>query len=286
MNRRDLLLQLYLTEGVGNLTIAKIIHQLTDDDDVDDLSARHLAELGEIKSVEKFRRAWDRQRARPERLAALQLLPHFTILDDCYPTILKEAYRYPCLLFYQGNLDLLKRPMLGLVGTRTPLAHGRQIVEHFLPELLSHFAIVSGLATGMDTIAHETALKFHGETIACLGTGINIYYPRQNQTLQEKIAAKGLLLSEYLPDAGPHRHHFPMRNRIIAGLTHGTVVVAAKKRSGSLITAQMALDNNREVFAVPGSILEENFIGCHELIQQGAKCVTNAQDIIEEFKLF
>lgn len=285
MSRKKLLLQLYLTPGVGNIAIAKMIHALTDVEAAD-ITPSELAVLADFPCATTFEKNWRDQEAHPERLAQIEALPHFTLLDDVYPRALKEAYRPPCLLFYQGRLDLLQTSLLGVVGTRTPFPYARRIVEHLTTDLLSHFTIVSGLAVGIDTYAHETALQNQGQTIACLGTGLDIFYPRQNQALQKLIGVHGLLLSEYLPGAGPLRHHFPLRNRIIAGLTQGTVVVAAKKRSGSLITALMALDNNREVFAVPGSILEENFIGCHELIQQGAKCVTKSADIIEEFNFF
>ncbi|WP_071131457.1 DNA-processing protein DprA [Enterococcus timonensis] len=284
MSKKRLLQQLYLTRGVGNKTIQKILAQIPDDSAVSQLTANDLIKLGEISRRQDFAKNFQEVLDHPEWLKYLNTLPHFTTLDALYPPLLKEMYQFPSLLFFQGNTELLAKPSLAVVGTRDPLPHLKPVLEKVLPPLLNELVIVSGLAEGTDALAHQLTLENNGATIAVLGNGLNIFYPRKNRQLQETIAKRGLLLSEYLPQAEPRRHHFPMRNRIIAGLTLGTVVVAAKERSGSLITAQMALENNREVFAIPGSILDKKFSGCLSLIQEGAKCVQNATDIIEEIR--
>lgn len=285
MSRKTLLYQLYLTPGVGNITMAALLQQLTDAEAAD-ITPYELAQLLPAKRQEKFITAFSALLQTPEKIKYLQELPHVTFLDEAYSPYLIESYRFPCLLFYQGNLSLLQEKALSVVGTRSPVANSRAILRRLIGPLVKEWVIVSGLARGIDALAHETALTGGGATIACLGTGLDIFYPAENAQLQKQIGEKGLLLSEYLPQLGPKRHHFPLRNRIIAGLSCGTLVVAAKERSGSLITAQLALENNREVFALPGNIMEGNFAGCHWLIQQGAKCVQNSQDIEGELKFF
>lgn len=280
--KKTILRQLYLTPGVGNLTIQKIMKHFPKEKE--NISAIELAELGEVKNIAGFVESFQEVERKPHLLKELEKIPHITMLDSDYPESLKEMYRYPCLLFYKGDLSLLRKPSLGVVGTREKVFQGKEILHHLVKPLLKDLVIVSGLAKGCDTLAHTLALNEKGKTIAVLGNGLETFYPLENKVLQEKIAKEGLLLSEYLPFATPKKHHFPMRNRIIAGISLGTVVLAAKKRSGSLITAQLALDHNKEVFAVPGSPLDELYSGCLNLIQEGAKCVQNSSDILEEVK--
>lgn len=210
--------------------------------------------------------------------------PSFSILDKVYPLALKQIYNPPTLLFYQGNLDLLDMPKLAVVGTRNASKTGVQSIQKLIKELGNAFVIVSGLARGIDTAAHVASLKNGGKTIAVIGTGLSHYYPKENRELQDYIAKNHLLLSEYAPDEQALKYHFPERNRIIAGLSRAVLVAEAKLRSGSLITCERALEEGRDIFAVPGSILDGKSDGCHHLIQEGAKCVTTGFDILSEFQ--
>lgn len=206
-----------------------------------------------------------------------------TILDDDYPSYLKEIYNPPALLFYQGDKDLLKENLLAIVGSRLKTAYGSAVLNLFLPKLLKHQIVtVSGLAKGIDAEVHEKTINLKGKTIAIVGTGLDLAYPKINKDLQLEIAKNHLLVSEYPMGSAPERHHFPLRNRIIAGISLGTLVVEAKKRSGSLITANLALQEGREVFSVPGSILSSYSKGTNELLLNGAKCVVDAEQILED----
>jgi DNA processing protein len=206
--------------------------------------------------------------------------------DTQYPQPLLHCGDPPLMLFLEGRLDLLQRPSLAVVGSRqaTPqgLAHARQFAN-----VLSHagVTVVSGLATGIDGAAHEGALTGPGSTLAVIGTGPDIVYPSRHGRLWRRIAQDGLVVSEHAPGTPALAHHFPHRNRIIAGLTRGTLVVEATLRSGSLITARLAMEGGREVFAVPGSIQSPQAKGCHELIRQGAQLVESAQEILESLGL-
>jgi DNA processing protein len=208
--------------------------------------------------------------------------------DSCYPDTLRQVDDAPVLLFAQGNLDLLnKRRALAIVGSRSPTPQGAKDAFAFAQTLTQQgWVIVSGLASGIDTAAHEGALVAQGETIAVVGTGLDRVFPTQNKALAERIAQHGLVLSEYLLGTPPLAAHFPQRNRLIAGLAVGTLVVEAALKSGSLITARLALEQGKEVFAIPGSIHSPIAKGCHQLIKQGAKLVESAEDILEELQAY
>lgn len=206
--------------------------------------------------------------------------------NPAYPMLLKEAHNPPYLLYTRGRLDLNAHPAIAIVGSRKNSPYGTQLATSFAHDLVAAgFVIVSGLALGIDAISHKSALESQGKTLAVLGSSIderNIY-PRANLSLAHEIIAKdGLLLSDYPPETPANNFTFPARNRLIAGLSLGTLVIEAGERSGALITARMALENNREVFAIPGSIFSENSIGTNNLIKSGAKSVTNITDILEE----
>lgn len=207
-----------------------------------------------------------------------------TIIDANYPQTLKEIYDPPNLLYLKGDSSLLdNRKCIAVVGSRTPSEYGIQVLQYLLPPLIeAGYCVVSGLARGIDSAAHRISMQAGGRTIAVLGNGLHRTYPAENKGLAEEIARQHLLLSEYTPHTAPQKWHFPARNRIISGLCSGTLVIEGKARSGSLITAYCALEQGREVFAVPGQIQDENSNGPHLLIKEGAKLVTHPDDILEE----
>ncbi len=202
--------------------------------------------------------------------------------DPKYPFLLKQISDPPPLLYVKGVLPQTQF-FLAVVGARRASPYGLEVTEFLCRELIQHdITIVSGLAQGIDRKAHETALKHQGQTVAVLGNGLLVNYPLSHQKLQEKISSCGALISEFPLTMPPLKHHFPRRNRIISGLSQGVLVVEASLRSGSLITARCALEQGRDVFAVPGNIIAEASRGTHRLIQQGAKLVVQPQDILEE----
>ena len=216
-------------------------------------------------------------------------LNHFQVItmnDPDYPPKLKTIPDPPLVLYATGNLALLKStPAVSVIGTRKPSREAENKTNYIIrPLIKAGWTIVSGMALGIDSFAHALALTEQGETIAVLGSGFNHIYPRQNIKLFNHISEMGLVLSEYPPDVPPARFRFPERNRIISGLSFGTVVIEAAERSGTLITVDQALDQGREVYAVPGSPLLHQTRGCHRLIQDGAKLVMGADDIIDDWE--
>ncbi|WP_196139824.1 DNA-processing protein DprA [Aliikangiella sp. G2MR2-5] len=200
-----------------------------------------------------------------------------------YPPLLAQIHNPPALLFAIGNLELLATPQIAVVGSRTPSPQGVMNTQHLSQGLInSGITITSGLALGIDGEAHRSALQAAGSTIAVMGTGPDRIYPCRHRELAHQIAERGLILSERLPGESYDKGSFPQRNRIIAGLSLGTLVVEAAEKSGTLITAQYSLDESREVFAVPGSILNPLAKGCHKLIKQGAKLTECVEDILED----
>ena len=213
---------------------------------------------------------------------------HFLMFEDTlYPKRLKEIYLPPVVLFYKGRIELFNRLSIGIVGARNHTPYSKEALEYLLPTILERkVSIISGLARGVDSLAHKLTLDLNGETIAVIGNGINVTYPKENKPLYDRIAQKGLILSEYPIDSPPLKFHFPYRNRIIAGLSHGLCVIEAKMHSGSLITANVALSENRQVFALPGNITSEFSKGTNELITSGAMPIREARDILESLYYF
>ncbi|MGM7701158.1 DNA-processing protein DprA [Pseudalkalibacillus sp. Hm43] len=207
-----------------------------------------------------------------------------TILNADYPPQLRQIYDPPIVLYLKGDRRLLTHPrLLSVVGTRYPTINGKNSLRKILSPLIQKgWVIVSGLAYGIDLHSHEQAMRQSGKTIAVLGSGFRHIYPKEHIPISDEIASKHLLLSEYPPDVKPAKWQFPLRNRIISGLSRGTLIIEAREKSGSLITGDLALQDGREVFAVPGSILEPCSAGTNHLIQQGAKLTTCAEDILEE----
>ncbi len=204
-----------------------------------------------------------------------------------YPSLLKEIYHPPKNLYYKGSLNKRGRYLLAIVGTRKPTPYGIKITTDLAKSVASrNVVIVSGLAYGIDSIAHQAALDVGGCTWAVLGAGLDLIYPARHRKLAENIIdSGGALISEYKPGTPPLRQHFPARNRIISGLSLGTLVIEAPSKSGALITAYFALEQNREVLAIPGDVNRVNSIGTNSLIKQGAKIVTNVDDVLELFDL-
>ncbi|HFQ9028152.1 TPA: DNA-processing protein DprA [Streptococcus agalactiae] len=268
--------------GLTNLNINNIINYLKKNS-LTSLSVRNMAVVSKCKNptffIENYKQL-DLKKLRQE----FKKFPVLSILDSNYPLELKEIYNPPVLLFYQGNIELLSKPKLAVVGARQASQIGCQSVKKIIKETNNQFVIVSGLARGIDTAAHVSALKNGGSSIAVIGSGLDVYYPTENKKLQEYMSYNHLVLSEYFTGEQPLKFHFPERNRIIAGLCQGIVVAEAKMRSGSLITCERVLEEGREVFAIPGNIIDGKSDGCHHLIQEGAKCIISGKDILSEYQ--
>lgn len=223
--------------------------------------------------------------------AEMEKLEHFgvdilTCNDTRYPARLKEIYDYPPVLYVRGSIQPEDEWCLAVVGTRRATVYGRQVTEELTSDLArSGITIVSGLARGIDTIAHRSALEAGGRTLAVFACGLDIVYPAENERLARQIIEKGALISEYALGTKPRAENFPRRNRILSGLSLGVLVTEAGETSGAMITARMALEQNREVMAIPGSILSPASHGTNSLIQEGAKLVREPADILEELNL-
>jgi len=210
-----------------------------------------------------------------------------SLRDPLYPERLRTIYDPPVLLFVRGQWDRADFPAIAVVGTRRATSYGRQISEWFARDLAGYgLTVVSGAARGVDTAAHRGALRSSGKTIAVLGCGIDVCYPRENRDLLEEIAASGAVISEYPPGTEPDSWRFPARNRIISGLSMGVVVIEAPEDSGALITVDFALEQGREIFAVPGNIDSGRSRGCHRLIKEGAHLVENPKEILQGLGLY
>lgn len=291
MNYIEELINLKLIKGVGDVTIRKIINKIDNLDELVKMEAEELANKTEISLlmaqliVEGLTDSTILKKLdNLKELINKKEIKIITFYDQRYPPILKEIAQPPVLLFAIGDLSLLEKKMLAIVGTRKPSHYGIYATKKIVGELVDYgFTIVSGLAKGIDGLAHNITLENSGQTIAVLGCGIDVIYPQEHRSLYNAIARKGLIISEYLPGESPRPGYFPLRNRIISGLSYGTLVVEASLKSGTLITVQAALEQSREVFAIPGPISSINSIGTNHLIKQGAKLVQTVDDIIEEF---
>lgn len=209
-----------------------------------------------------------------------------TINDDIYPECLKEISNPPEKLYYKGNLELLKSErMIAVVGTRNPSSYGKLCCEYMIKKMSkANITIVSGFAKGIDSIAHKTSLLTGTKTIAVIASGLDIVYPASNLSLYKEIEEKGLILTEYEAGTKPFKGNFPQRNRIIAALSKGVIVVESKDRGGSLITADLALEYNRDVYAIPGDIFSEYSKGCNNLIRDAkAKSLSNIKELLEDY---
>jgi DNA processing protein len=281
-------LQLTLTPGLGAATIRKLLSQFGLPEKI--LAVKR-TELARIVNTEALQ-ALDSDAVAKSVERALDWLEQpgnaiVTLADAAYPRLLLEITDPPAVLYCRGRTDLLNRPALALVGSRNATAQGNSNAEQFARSFSNAgLTIVSGLALGVDAAAHRGGLAGEGSTIAVLGTGADITYPQGNATLATEIAAHGLLLSEFPLGTKALAHNFPRRNRLISGLAQGCLVIEAALASGSLVTARAAVEQGREVFAVPGSIHSPLSKGCHALIKSGAKLVESADDVLAELSAF
>ncbi|WP_325175838.1 DNA-processing protein DprA [Paenibacillus profundus] len=284
---QQLLFALHEAQGIGWHTIHSLrerigmiaLHHWLD------RSVQHWFDLGLKPSIAERLAAQFRSERLEQRLIVTeqQEIEWISILDDEYPFLLKETAQPPWIIYGKGDWDILSETSIAMVGTRNPTVYGKKVAGMLAEQLTqAGFIVVSGLAKGIDAASHEGALK-QGRTVAVMGTPFTHIYPPEHRVLAEKIAANGIVISEYPLDTPSHPGLFPRRNRIIAGLTLGTVVVEADDRSGALITSDSALEASRDVFAVPGPITSPKSKGTFRLLKQGAKPVATASDIVEEY---
>jgi DNA processing protein len=287
MEEREVILGLYEIEGVGWDTVQQVVDAV---EDVRELLTRPASTLLRRTTIAPRRvREIETVLTKPYIESKLSFydtcgVVPITFFETAYPPLLRYIHKPPWVLYTIGNIELLQRASVAVVGTRHPTPYGREVAEWFGSELASAgLPVVSGLARGIDTYAHVGALRATGDTIAVLGNGLNVCYPPEHHALQRRIGEFGLVVSEYGWNAKPGKGTFPWRNRIIAGLTRGTLVVEAAEKSGSLLTADYALDYGRDIFAVPGQITSPKSAGVYRLLRDGAKLVTSPGDILTEY---
>jgi DNA processing protein len=285
----DAWLRLLRTPGVGRGTARKLLAACGSPQAVLAAGAatwRELVDAGVATALDRPPERHDEQLAATRAWLAADAARAIVALGDpAYPTLLLESADPPLLLYAQGDVALLDSAAIAVVGSRNPTAQGSDNARAFATHLAgTGLTVVSGLALGIDGAAHEGALAAGGKTVAVMGTGADRIYPARHRALAHRIAVHGLLLTEFEIGTPPLAENFPQRNRIIAGLARGTLVVEAALRSGSLSTARAAVEAGREVFAIPGSIHSPQSRGCHALIKQGAKLVESADDILGELR--
>ncbi|OGC94325.1 MAG: DNA protecting protein DprA [candidate division Zixibacteria bacterium RBG_16_53_22] len=275
------------TDGVGPAILFKLVTQFGSAAAVLESSAHDLykAEIVNQGAINKIlqRRDWDQVRAGfqksfPDRACFV------AVTESTYPAKLRNIPDPPPFLYYQGRLDIFERPSLAVVGSRRPTDYGIRMTSRIVSELASTgVIIISGLAYGIDAAAHQAALDSGGQTAAVFGCGLDIVYPPGHKALAQRIEQSGCLLSEFPRGTRPERYNFPVRNRIVAGLSDGVLVVEAGGKSGALVTAGIALEQGKDVLAMPGSVEAEQSLGPNSLIKQGAVAVTGADDIFANF---
>ncbi|WP_372591273.1 DNA-processing protein DprA [Guyparkeria sp.] len=281
---RDALIQLLSIRGMGPRRLGLLLDGFGTPEAAVDASAHQWRELGLPEGVCHANPDAEKCDAIHGWLAASDSHHLIGRHDPGFPDRLRELPDAPVALFCRGRVASLHDPQLAIVGSRTPTSGGRQNAFAFAEHLAAQgLTITSGLALGVDSAAHRGALAAGGITVAVLGSGPDRIYPPENESLADEIVAGGgLVVSEWLPGTGPKRGHFPRRNRLISGLSHGVLVVEASLKSGSLITARLAGEQARDVFAIPGSIHNPLARGCHQLIREGAKLVETGRDVLEE----
>lgn len=284
MQSMDVLLALSLCKGIGPKTLIRLLDRFRDLRILLNFSRQELLEHGLPKALTDAIATCDVSLG-AKALAWQKDAPHRHIIaydSPLYPALLKEIASPPALLYAEGDLSCLQKPCVAIVGTRQPSHQGAIHAQHFAEILAGHgYCIVSGLAGGIDSKAHQGSLAQPLASIAVMGTGIDVIYPQKNKGLARKIMENGLILTEFPLNTRPLAGHFPRRNRIISGLSLCTLVVEAAIQSGTMVTARLALEQNREVMAIPGSINNPNSAGCHYLIKEGALLVTSPEEVVE-----
>jgi len=282
-------------EGIGPSKLKNLLNHFRSFNKIISASTMQLIEVDGIertlaqrissstKHLEETKNQLDKELNRLSKLKIKVL----TIWDSSYPDLLKKIFDPPLILYYKGSLSENDKYSIGIVGTRQPSNYGKTFAEKFSSELAGQsISIVSGMARGIDSIAHKAALKVSGRTIAVVGTGLDIVYPPENKKLFDEICEKGLIISEYKLETKPDAQNFPKRNRIISGLSLGTLIIETGINGGAMQTASFALDQNREVFALPGNVGVRQSEGTNELIQKGeAKLVMKSEDLLNELEL-
>lgn len=268
MNIKEYLLRLKLQKGIGYVKMLQIASQL----DTDEVSEENIAQMKLTSDLrEKAISAYYNDEYNKAILRINAQCQVISFFDQEYPEKLRQIYQPPLVIFARGDISLLQKKIVTIVGARAGTVYSRNVIDELVPNLLQEkYVVASGLAMGVDRMAHEATLNNGGKTIAVVGNGLNHYYPRQNQSLQTAIENRGLVISEYLPDTPPRPFRFPQRNRILAGLSKSVVVTEARENSGSLITANLATQENRDVYAVPGPITSDLSKGPNKLIESGA----------------
>ena len=279
-------LALALTPGLGPARIKRVIEQFGTAERVFTATLTELEATGlRAISAQSIATGKSLEMAKEECAKAIEARARIISLSDPeYPSRLKEIYDPPVILFVKGNVEVLSQPGLAMVGTRHPTPYGTGMAERLASDLAARgLAIISGLARGIDTASHRGAVAAKGKTIAVLGTGIDIMYPKENTRLTEQIVSLGgAIITEFPVGTSPAPQNFPIRNRIISGMSAGVLVVEAAEYSGTRITSRLALEQNRDVYAVPGNVTNKNSWGPNTLIKQGAKLVATWEDVWEE----
>jgi DNA processing protein len=285
-NQKQAWLALYMIPGLGNVVLKRLFETFLD------VNAIFEADFFDLMGVEGLRKGIARkilargslERAEQEIIKAERAQAKIlTYQDPAYPVLLREIHNPPMVLFVKGREIPLEQTFVGVVGSRNPSHYGLKTAKRISMDLAKRGAgVVSGLARGIDGSAHGACLQGGGFTMGVLGTGIDVVYPKSNGKLFDQMVEKGVVMSEFPMGTAPEPRNFPIRNRVISGLSRGIAVIEATRKSGSLITAALALEQNREVFAVPGSVDSFKSTGTHWLIKQGAKLIENADDILDE----
>jgi len=280
------ILSLYSIPGLGSISIKKIFERFHNIDAFIKSDKSKFLNLIGRKNLNLSKEVLDSGAEFAKKQMALAEKMGVSVIsfrDKLYPRLLKEVYDAPALLFTKGDISFFEEKTIAIVGTRLASDYGIKTADYFSKVLVENgITVVSGMARGIDSAAHKGALSAGGHTIAVIGCGLDVTYPPENRKLKKAIEEKGLIVSEFPMGTEPLAHHFPRRNRIISGLSYGTVVVEAGLKSGALITAQISLDQGREVFAVPGSIYNKRSQGSHYLIRQGGVLVENVSQILQE----
>ena len=277
MSIQALIWRLSMTRCVSNQLILKTCQQYYQVSTATDFLLAFVCQHLKTVKHKLFYQRWSQSGSKP---------PAFlTFFDQAYPQKLRQIYNPPAILYYAGNLALLQNLTVAVIGSRQCNYYTQQIVQGLVPRLVQNqITTISGLARGADSCCHQVTLDYQGTTIAVIGNSLDYFYPAENRDLQKQIQHLGLVLSEYPPYTRPRPYYFPQRNRIIAGLCDSLIVTQAKKRSGTLITAELALQENRDVWAVPGPITQSLSYGCNQLIASGARPFLDAETFIQALR--